>query len=146
MEKIIQYFGQNAKVNCDENCKKAFGSNSRPRVYNHKKLEGQVFGLNGTSIYPTLEENDIDVDDWAYLSDDELPDAPIDTGFYEGGQSKPVDENGNPVQSQIPNKWCVRECERCNMSRTNQWMNDLPVRKFYKRFFNIAKSEKSINS
>ena len=144
MEKIIQYCGQNAKVNCDENCKKAFGSNCRPRVY--PKLGEQIFGLNETSIYPDIEdgENGFDVDDWAYLSDNELPNAPIDTGFYEGGHGKPVDQNGNPIQSQIPNKWCVRECERCNMSSPNQWMKDLHIREFDKRFYNIQESAKSI--
>ncbi|MFN7015074.1 MAG: hypothetical protein ACK4ON_12480 [Bacteroidia bacterium] len=94
MEKIITYFGQKTKVACDEKCNKAFGINSRP--------------LN-------LDEN-IDSE---YLSDDELGEAPIDPGTYEGGDAKPVDK------SSIPNKWCVRECERCVMSNLGEF--DLPL-------------------
>ena len=38
-----------------------------------------------------------------------LGNAPIDPGTYEGGCAKPI----NKID--IPNKWCVRECERCNL-------------------------------
>jgi len=129
MEKIITYFNQKAKINCDENCQKAFGSNTRPRVY--AEIPNKVFGINGKSFYPDIElKNE---DDWAYLSDDELGIAPDDTGFYEGGFSKPLSKE------EIPNKWCVRECERCNMSARNKLNEILKLKSFSKRVHNISK-------
>lgn len=110
MEKMITYFGQQAKVNCDENCNKAWGINRRPKVQ--------------------LSD---DEDDYAYLSDDELGDAPENPGTYEGGQAKPIDKAG------IPNKWCVRECERCNISRPGEFGMPLPVKTFNDRISNIKK-------
>ncbi len=79
MEKKIIFFGENVKVSCDENCNKAWGINSRPR------------------------------DDETEIPDDQLGDAPVNPGTYEGGYAKPINKIG------IPNKWCVRECERCNL-------------------------------
>lgn len=108
MEKIIVYFGQPAKVGCDEKCSKAWGVNQRPRV----------------SISPD------DEDDYAFLSDDELPDAPDDPGTYEGGHGKP----SSP--SLAPNKWCVRECERCVMSKPGESDKPLELPDFSKRRFN----------
>lgn len=46
-----------------------------------------------------------------WLADHELGLAPVDPGTAEGGDRKPVDRKG------IPNKWCVRQCERCTMTR-----------------------------
>lgn len=86
-EKMIIYFGKPARVACDELCTKAWGINSRPSVQ--------------------LSE---DEDDYEYLADSELPEAPADPGTYEGGQGKPASAIG------FPNKWCVRECERCAMT------------------------------
>lgn len=57
MEKIITYFGQDAKVGCDQKCNKAWGHNLRPKI--------------------EFDENE--PDDYAYLSDDELGEAPQDT-------------------------------------------------------------------
>lgn len=88
METTIIYFGQSMKVACDEKCNKAWGINTRPKV--------------------AFDQND--EDDFAWLPDQELGEAPDDTGIYEGGQGKPI----SPAQ--IPNKWCVRECERCTRS------------------------------
>jgi len=45
-------------------------------------------------------------DGFDYLTDAELGDAPIDPGTYEGGY-------GKPMHPEKHNKWCVRECERC---------------------------------
>lgn len=84
MQKQITYCGNQVIVACDEKCNKAWGINGRPQNQ--------------------LSE---DADDYEYLTDNELPNAPIDPGTYEGGHAKPVDKIG------IPNKWCVRECERC---------------------------------
>jgi len=128
MKKIITYCGQKAKVNCDNNCKKAFGSNTRPRVY--AEIPSVVFGINGTSIYPDVDLKD--EDDWAYLSDEELGEAPKCNGHYEGGQSKPRRED------EKPNKWCVRECERCNMSMPGKFDEKLGIKLFEKRYHNIS--------
>lgn len=106
MEKIITYFGEQVKVACDENCNKAWGINNRPK----KQLSD-------------------DPDDYEYLSDRELGIAPIDPGTYEGGHAKPVNHIG------IPNKWCVRECERCVMCKETEPI-ELPD--FYTRIRNIT--------
>lgn len=45
-----------------------------------------------------------------YLSDRETGEAPADPGTYEGGYGKPRSNQ------EFPNKWCVRQCERCFMS------------------------------
>lgn len=92
MKKEIQYYGKMVTVSCDEKCNKAWGINARP-----------------------FEQLSDDIDDVVYLADDELEDAPM-SGIIEGGDSKPVDANGDTITSVIPNKWCVRECERCYMN------------------------------
>lgn len=105
MEKLITYFGQKAKVACDEKCNKAWGSNSRP----------------------TVQMSD-DEDDYGYLSDSELGEAPEDPGTYEGGQGK---------EPRSMNKWCVRECERCVMSNPGESDKPLALRDFSKRWYNL---------
>lgn len=97
MEGIITYFGQKSKVACDEKCHKAWGINSRPRI----------------------EANENDLYDAELLSDEELGLAPVDPGTYEGGDAKPTSK------PEMLNKWCVRECERCVMSRPGE--ADLPL-------------------
>lgn len=109
--KLITYFGQRAKVNCDRNCAKAWGRNTRPRVQ--------------------LSD---DEDDYAYLADGELGEAPADPETYEGGHAKPESPD------QFPNKWCVRECERCAMSKPGEWMLPLEVPSFVERVYNITPS------
>jgi hypothetical protein len=69
-----------------------------------------------------------DEDDYGYLSDDELGDAPEYPGTYEGGQGK------NPLSM---NKWCVRECERCTMSAPGEWDKPLKLPDFSKRVYNF---------
>lgn len=88
MERIITYCGQAMKVACDERCDKAWGINSRPRV----------------------EHDPNEPDDYSFLADGELAEAPEDPGTYEGNDAKPVNKEG------IPNRWCIRECERCAKS------------------------------
>lgn len=130
MEKIIDFLGQRAKINCDENCGKAWGMNSRPRVY--PELGDTVYGLNETDIYPSREdESKIDVNNYVYLADGELPVAPVHPGTEEGGERKPVND------AQKMNKWCYRECERCNMSELGEWEQPLPVLDFSQRRPNI---------
>jgi hypothetical protein len=85
--KRITYFGQPAAVGCDAKCNKAWGINSRPKVQ--------------------LSD---DEDDYEWLADGELGDAPADPGTSEGGDTKPA------FPEPLLNKWCVRECERCAMT------------------------------
>ena len=49
--------------------------------------------------------------------------APENPGTYEGGIGKPASPN------EFPQKWCIRECERCVMSSPGEWgkpLNLLP--------------------
>lgn len=107
MEKEIVYMSEKVKVRCDEQCNKAWGVGSRPSLQLSK-----------------------DDDDSVWLTDKELPEAPIDPGTYEGGQAKPVNKKG------IPNKWCIRECERCAMSFPGKIDQPLKIRDFTKRIYN----------
>lgn len=136
MEKIITYCGQTAKVGCDEKCEKAWGSNNRPRIY-PQISDDKIFGLNGESVHPPelyVEggniPDDFDLDEYAYCSDSELGDAPEDPGTYEDDDAKPINKEG------IPNKWCVRECERCTMSDVGKYNQPLEFPDFSKRYYN----------
>lgn len=83
--KPIIYFGKELVLTCDAMCWKAWGINNRPQVQ--------------------LSE---DPDDFEYLADDELGEAPTDPGTYEG-----MDMQGKPTRpTERLNKWCARECER----------------------------------
>jgi hypothetical protein len=78
--------GYNELLLCDGNCRKAWGINHRPKI----------------------EFSDVDPDDYAFLPDSEVGEAPADPGTYEGGHAKPRHDAGPNRQ----NKWCLRECER----------------------------------
>lgn len=106
-EAIITYFGQPAKVICDRNCSKAWGINLRPK---------------------TQLSND--EDDYVYLTDGELGEAPVDPGTYEGGFGKPS------LPDVFPNKWCVRECERCEMSEPGKYTEPLEPKDWNKPVYN----------
>lgn len=107
MEKIIKYCGFDVKVGCDEKCNKAWGINDRPFIKLSK-----------------------DGDDYAWLSDDELGEAPVSSRTIEGDTSKPFTKNF------MLNKWCVRQCERCAMSNINQSHLPLTYKDFSKRIYN----------
>lgn len=85
MREVIM-FGTRRVAFCDGLCSKAWGINNRPRRQ--------------------LSEHE---DDYVFLGDDELGEAPSDPGTYEGGDAKPTP----PVERL--NKWCVRECERSSV-------------------------------
>ena len=74
----IIYLSQTAFIICDGKCGKAWGINVRPR--------------NGKD---------------EMLKDNELEEAPINPGTYEGGDGK------NPLSH---NRWCARECERSTIT------------------------------
>ena len=128
MEKEIIYLGQKAKVACDEKCNKAWGGSNRPRIYLDIS-ETTIFGLGEYDTYPD-DETGVNIDNFAYCSDDELGEAPIDPRTYEGGHAKPIDK------SEIGNKWCVRECERCVMSPLGKYNEPLELKDFSKRRYN----------
>ncbi len=110
-ETFITYFGQTAKVGCDGKCGKAWGSNSRPKVF----------------LTNDPEENP---DNFYWLSDAELEIAPKDPGTYEGGEGKPSHPGA------FPNKWCVRECERCEISNLRESHKPLEFTDWNKRVYN----------
>jgi hypothetical protein len=85
--KNVLFINEPILVACDANCGKAWGINNRPRVQ--------------------LSD---DEDDYEYLADGELGEAPADPGTYEGGHAKP-----RRPEDRL-NKWCVRECERSRMA------------------------------
>lgn len=109
-EKLVTFFGQTAKVACDGNCGKVWGINNRPCI----RLSS-------------------DEDDYAWLADDELGEAPIHSGTYEDDQAKPVSVAGPDDL----NKWCARECERCVMSLPGESGEPLVLRDFSQRIYNL---------
>ena len=104
---IITYFGEKTKVNCDRKCGKAWGIQNRPK-----------------------EQLSDDPDDYAFLADGELGEAPGDPGTYEGGHYKPSSPD------EFPNKWCVRECERCSISAPGEFARPLEIKDFSVRDYN----------
>jgi hypothetical protein len=112
LEKEITYCGARAKIECDGLCGKAWGVVNRPRVQ--------------------LSDNE---DDCAFLADSELGNAPEDPGTYEGGHAKPI---GAKDPGDI-NKWCVRQCERSELSeRLNQ---PVQLKNWNRRVYNIPTSD-----
>lgn len=55
-----------------------------------------------------------DPNDFVFLGDNELGEAPSDPGTYEFDQGKP--SNGLMADSKLMNKWCARECERSTIT------------------------------
>ena len=112
IQKEIMCFEQKVIVACDEKCHKAWGINNRPRIQLDKNNE----------------------DDYVWLSDDELGEAPIDLGTYEGGHAKPS------CDEEKMNKWCCRECERCcYMSKHGEFKNPQKLKNFSERVYNIQR-------
>lgn len=88
----------------------------------------KAWGMNSR---PTIQ---LDENDFAYLSDGELGLAPVNPGTYEGGNAKPVSEE------EKLNKWCCRECERCYMSKSNEFDKPIKLEGFSKRVYNISRT------
>lgn len=112
----ITSFGQQATHVCDGKCNKAWGINNRPSV-----------------------QISADEDDFAYLADDELGEAPEDPGIYEGGDAKPIGAKG----PDDINKWCVRECERAWMSPPNRPDAEPKPKDLSTRFYNKMPSRRA---
>lgn len=85
IESPVRYFGVRHILECDARCDKAWGIADRPRV-----------------LLPNADNED----DFEYLGDNELGEAPKDPGTYECDESKPQ----SPEERH--NKWCARACER----------------------------------
>jgi len=100
----IIYFGKEVKAACDKRCEKAWGINQRSK----KQLSE-------------------DEDDYVYLTDFELDDAPMNPGTYEGA-------DGKPFKPDKHNKWCVRECERCKLLDVGE---EIRLKDFTKPIYNI---------
>lgn len=105
---IITYFGEQMHVACDRQCGKAWGINNRPRVQ--------------------LSDDD---DDYVFLADGELGEAPANPGTYEGGHPKPL------TPDNFPNRWCVRECERSERGEVGK---PLVLHDWNQRFYNMPRS------
>jgi len=86
LSKEVITFGQKNIIYCDGKCEKAWGINNRPKIQLDKNNE----------------------DDYVFLADSELEIAPVNPGTYEGDCGKPS------FATERLNKWCYRECERCN--------------------------------
>ncbi len=126
LKKDIIYFGIPFILFCDEKCDKAWGMNLREKNQ--------------------LSDDD---DDYEYLADGELGEAPDDPGSYEGGHAKPSMEEGvsvfdNPNSDRGKlNKWCCRECERSVMIEVVKINDDTDFESllpdFSKRISNMRK-------
>lgn len=95
MLKSIIFYGRPSILACDGLCNKAWGINSRPKHM--------------------LSSNE---DDYVWIGDDALGEAPADPGIYEGGHGKP---SATPLDDpNAMNKWCTRECERSRIVPAGQ--------------------------
>jgi len=83
---------------CDRKCNKAWGQNLRQR----RQIAENDICLQRLLVGAYHAE-----DFWELVPDGELGEAPEKPGSYEGVDAKPLP----PVDSH--NRWCVRECERC---------------------------------
>lgn len=114
IEKDIVWFGRHATTGCDNECRKAWGANYRPRVYLDR--QGNIISVwkgSGDRITDADEKGYEPRDNYAYIPDLLLNIAPNDPGTYEGGHAKP---EWRLRKADKMNKWCVRECERSVMT------------------------------
>ena len=135
IHKEIIYFGKKTFLACDEKCNKAWGINSRPEVYLQCTTPDVIFKTK-ENRYPKEFIEGGNVDDSAWLSDNELGEAPIDPGTYEGNDGKPTED------SEKLNKWCCRECERSVMCNTLEEAQAEALKKsqeFQSRVYNIPR-------
>ena len=108
-ESVVTYCGQPMKVACDRNCGKAWGISQRQKVFCSS-----------------------DPDDFYFRADSELCKAPSDPGTYEYDHAKPLSPD------EFPNKWCVRQCERCSKSAPGKHGEQIALKSFKDRVYNLA--------
>lgn len=97
----ILFFGQPCTLACDARCHKAWGGSQRPRLY---RAASGAYNLPKDAVDEPPDEND-----YVYLSDGELGEAPALPGTWEGEHTKPQ------APEERLNKWCARECERSEL-------------------------------
>lgn len=124
MRPLITYgvfCGFSVRFVCDRRCEKAWGMNSRPyRAFPEVSAEGVAL-----MVAAGITRGD---DFHEYLADGEVDEAPANPGTYEADHGKPM----HPAQH---NKWCVRECERCETVDPGK---PLYVHDFTKRVPNLS--------
>ena len=81
----------------------------------------KCFKAWGINSRPRHEDG---ISEGIYLQDHELGNAPNDPGTIECEYKKPLSPD------EFPNRWCVRECERCAISNPGEWMNSIELIKF----------------
>jgi hypothetical protein len=108
--KQILYFGHKLILVCDARCDKAWGINHRPRV----------------------QLSTSDEDDYAFLADGEVGEAPADPGTAEGDHRKPR------TPGERLNKWCCRECERSLKVKPGE---DFELPDFTRRVYNLPRAD-----
>jgi hypothetical protein len=140
--KPITYFGREAVVGCDNNCRKAWGINLRPRVYFDRS--GRVLGFESLWHKVRVPKAEEDLDNFAYVPDHLLADAPADPGSYEGGQGKPPADYP-PCEDKL-NKWCVRECERNQITECGKPEGPLVLPRYDDFRFNMPATEALVTS
>lgn len=116
ISKQIVYFGQSAILACDGKCTKAWGANGKR---------------------PQIDFDPDDEDDFAYLADNEVGEAPVNPGTYEGGEGKPQGPSARL------NKWCARECERSTIVPPGK---DIVLPDFSKRVYNCPSRQQAEES
>jgi len=171
--KPIQYFGQQTNAVCDGLCNKAWGTQCRPAVFfdpmgqeiahtewvtkDGPEPDPNAVGPMGIKGYAHHvwfnghivthgDPDKYDYDDHAYLADNELGIAPEDPGTYEGADSKPDMEEVNADPS-LMNKWCVRQCERCDLLtglELSERMGKPITSDFSERRFNIPETKEKV--
>lgn len=112
----IRYVGQEMSIVCDARCDKAWGTVDRPSV----------------------QLDDEDEDDFAWLADHELGTAPDTSSTSEGSDVKPV-----TIGELRHNKWCARSCERSSLPRPGAVFE---LKTFERRFYNIPSSDPENNA
>jgi len=123
LAKTVLDFGHPCTFACDAKCEKAWGHQHRPQVYRTQNDQWIA------SDEPDEDATIPDVDDYAYLADNELGKAPFDPGTYEGGEGKPT------IPLERMNKWCFRECER---SETFEIGEPIVLHDWNKRSYNFS--------
>lgn len=135
----ITYFGEKAVVACDMKCNKAWGIPGRPHIYLQDPKQ-EIYGLGYKEGMLWMDDEGFDENDIVFLSDDELGDAPYETGTWEGGHGKPTIEE---MKKYDHNKWCVRACERCGITEKGNPDGEIKIKDWSKRRYNIPSSDPS---
>ena len=130
--KHVRLYGLPVILSCDGKCHKAWGINNRPEVFYME--EGQPPRALQPGEVPR------DIEDTAWLADDELGDAPEDPGTYEGGDGKPAVREMTQGNAALMNRWCARECERHVLNEEGV-TPQVPPRDFSKRVPNFNSRE-----